>query len=128
MLEIAGKLLLSTESYAGKTFTKFPGGALEFGEGLKAAVEREFMEETGLSVVVKRHIYTTDFFQKSAFNSSHQIISVYYEIEHIDKDFSPSNVISKEDRHEFFWVDRRDLSSDHLTFPIDKYVCENYLI
>lgn len=128
VFEIQGKVLLSTESYAGKTFTKFPGGALEFGEGPKDAVEREFMEETGLKVIASKHIYTTDFFQKSAFNSSHQILSIYYKIEHVDERFTPIELISKEDNQELFWVKRQALSSDYFTFPIDKYVCNNFLV
>ena len=31
-----------------------------------------------VTVTIGDHIYTTDFFQVSAFNPNHQIISVYY--------------------------------------------------
>ena len=33
-----------------------------------------------LDILVDDHIYTTDFFQISTFNSQHQIISVYYSV------------------------------------------------
>src|SRR5215212_369920 len=72
------KVLVSDEFIRGSYFTKFPGGGLEFGEGTRDCLKREFMEEMGLNVKVGDHIYTTDFFQISAFNSSHQIISIYY--------------------------------------------------
>lgn len=126
ILEVKGAVLLSTEKYAGRTFTKFPGGALEFGEGLRKAVEREFMEETGLEVRAVQHLYTTDFFQVSAFNSDHQVISVYYRVEKIGRD-SLETIVPLEADHEFFWVNIKELTPDYLTFPIDKYVCENFL-
>jgi ADP-ribose pyrophosphatase YjhB (NUDIX family) len=51
---------------------------LEFGEGTRDCLKREFKEEMDLEVEIGDHLYTTDFFQMSAFNSSHQIISIYY--------------------------------------------------
>lgn len=58
--------------------TKFPGGGLEFGEGLRAALKREFKEETGVDVQVGTHIYTSDSFVPSAFDNDSEIIAVYY--------------------------------------------------
>ena len=73
------RVLVSDEFIRGGYYTKFPGGGLEFGEGTRDCLKREFMEEMGLKVEVGRHIYTTDFYQMSAFNPAHQILSVYYE-------------------------------------------------
>jgi 8-oxo-dGTP diphosphatase len=73
-------LLVSDEFIRGGYFTKLPGGGLEFGEGTRDCLRREFMEETGLEVEVCEHIYTTDFFQISAFNNKDQIISIYYRV------------------------------------------------
>src|SRR5215213_6968905 len=72
------QVLVSDEFIRGTYFTKFPGGGLEFGEGTRDCLKREFMEEMKLNVQVGEHIYTTDFFQLSAFNPGHQIISIYY--------------------------------------------------
>src|SRR3989337_3599557 len=72
------QVLVSDERIRGGLYTKFPGGGLEYGEGTRDCLKREFMEEMNLSVEVGDHIYTTDFFQVSAFNPSHQIISIYY--------------------------------------------------
>ncbi|MFZ9661687.1 MAG: NUDIX domain-containing protein, partial [Chitinophagaceae bacterium] len=71
-------VLVSDEKIRGNLYTKFPGGGLEFGEGTRECLKREFMEEMGLQVEIGAHIYTTDFFQISAFNPGHQIISIYY--------------------------------------------------
>src|SRR3954464_1381101 len=72
------RLLVSDEFIRGSYFTKFPGGGLEYGEGTRDCLKREFLEEMDLAVEVGEHLYTTDFFQRSAFHPDHQIISIYY--------------------------------------------------
>ncbi|MEI7471832.1 MAG: NUDIX domain-containing protein [Chitinophagaceae bacterium] len=72
------EVLVSDEYIRGYYFTKFPGGGLELGEGTRDCLQREFMEEMQLSVSVGEHIYTTDFYQQSAFNQAQQILSIYY--------------------------------------------------
>src|SRR5438309_7556461 len=79
------QVLVSDEFIRGKYYTKFPGGGLEFGEGTRDCLKREFLEEMQLNVKVTDHIYTTDFFQMSAFNPEHQIISVYYRVEALEE-------------------------------------------
>eukprot|EP01136_Pigoraptor_vietnamica_P037922 Opistho-1_new@106554 len=74
------RLLVSDEFIRGMYITKLPGGGLEIGEGTRDCLKREFMEETGIEVDVMEHIYTTDFFQISAFNNKDQIISIYYKV------------------------------------------------
>src|SRR5215203_387805 len=72
------EILVTDERIRCKEYTKFPGGGLEFGEGTRDCLKREFLEEMNLKVQVDEHLYTTDFFQMSAFNPEHQIISIYY--------------------------------------------------
>lgn len=72
------QVLVSDELIRGNYFTKFPGGGLEFGEGTRDCLKREFKEEMDLEVEVGDHIYTTDFFQMNAFNTEQQIVSIYY--------------------------------------------------
>ena len=74
------EVLVSDEFIRGGYFTKFPGGGLEFGEGTRDCLKREFKEEMDLEVQVTDHLYTTDFFQLSAFNpeKKQQIIAIYY--------------------------------------------------
>lgn len=79
------EVLVSDEFIRGSRYTKFPGGGLEFGEGTRDCLKREFMEEMNLSVRVTDHLYTTDFFQMSAFNPEHQIISIYYRVEALEE-------------------------------------------
>lgn len=116
------KILLSKECYQNKTFTKLPGGGLEFGEGLKECLVREFEEELQLKITVGNHIYTTDFFQISAFNSNEQLLSVYYQVFPEANLFEHENIVAYEKGKEAFWKDLNALSSNDFTFPVDKHV------
>ena len=97
------QVLVSDEFIRGNYYTKCPGGGLEFGEGTRACLAREFMEEMNLKVDVKEHLYTTDFFQMSAFNPEHQIISIYYKVE-------PLELIKVPLREKAFEFDEQQLS------------------
>lgn len=127
------RLLVSDEFIRGMYITKLPGGGLEIGEGTRECLKREFMEETGIEVEVLEHIYTTDFFQISAFNNKDQIISIYYKVkaEHhiniptqtIPFQFSPEQTADPNGESEVFrWIEWDALTSDAVTLPIDKVV------
>ncbi len=129
------QVLVSDEFIRGNYYTKFPGGGLEFGEGTRDCLKREFLEEMNLEVEVKEHLYTTDYFQMSAFNPDHQILSIYYRVEPL-KEISVrlSNTAFDFDEHQmaaynlhnetesFRFIDWNDLSEDSVTLPIDKIV------
>lgn len=129
LLTDANEVLISDEQEYGMQFTKFPGGGLEFGEGLIDGLKREFVEECNMNVEVISHFYTTDFFVKSAFNES-QIISVYYLVKNID----PINFAIKiaqfdfdgegEVLQSFRLVKLNELQPDEFTFPVDNYVAK----
>jgi 8-oxo-dGTP pyrophosphatase MutT (NUDIX family) len=59
---IQNEILVTDELIRGSEYTKFPGGGLEFGEGTRDCLKREFIEEMNLAVEVGDHLYTTDFF------------------------------------------------------------------
>lgn len=121
-LIVGNKILLSTESYQHITFTKLPGGGLEFGEGLRQCLKREFIEELALPIIVEEHIYTTDFFQQSAFNENEQVLSIYFRVSPADKNINVENLTAQEKGNKIFWKDLNALSESDFTFPIDKYV------
>jgi ADP-ribose pyrophosphatase YjhB (NUDIX family) len=129
------RLLVSDEFIKGNFFTKLPGGGLEIGEGTRDCLKREFKEETGLDVEIGQHIYTTDFFQISAFNNKDQIISIYYWVHANDLsglntktklfDFEPHQIADPTKEAEVFrWVEWHDLSKDTMSLPIDKIVID----
>jgi 8-oxo-dGTP diphosphatase len=129
LINDAGEVLISDEQEYGMRFTKFPGGGLEFGEGLIDGLKREFVEECNINVDVISHFYTTDFYIKSAFNDS-QIISVYYLVKNIDRiNFTIKTVVFDFDGdgdvlQAFRWVKLTDLNPDNFIFPTDKRVVE----
>ena len=56
LIDEKNRLLVSDEFIRGEYFTKLPGGGLEFGEGTRDGLQREFLEETGLQVSVGSHL------------------------------------------------------------------------
>jgi 8-oxo-dGTP diphosphatase len=130
------QVLVSDELIRGKCYTKFPGGGLEFGEGTRDCLKREFMEELNLRVEVQDHLYTTDIFQESAFRPGDQIISIYYYVSPLEDikarlsdvpfDFDESQMAIYKENNEietFRFIDWDKLSEEMLTLPIDKIVC-----
>ena len=131
------QVLVSDEYIRGNYYTKFPGGGLEFGEGTRDCLKREFMEEMNLNVSVEEHIYTTDYFQMSAFKPSDQIISIYYAAKALEPikvplrdkifDFDEEQLAAYKEKNEietFRFINWDDFSSETVTLPIDKIVAD----
>lgn len=129
------QVLVSDEFIRGNQYTKFPGGGLEFGEGTRDCLAREFMEEMNLKVEIGRHIYTTDFFQLSAFNPGHQIVSIYYEAKPMEPITAPLRLNPFEfdarememyektgETETFRMIDWHVFSPESVSLPIDKVV------
>lgn len=127
------RVLVSDEFIRGSYYTKFPGGGLEIGEGTRDCLKREFKEETNLDVTIGGHIYTTDFYQLSAFNTTDQILSIYYfvyaaePINLITKtalfDFEPHQIADPAGNSEVFrWAEWDGLTEESVSLPIDKVV------
>lgn len=137
LLNAQQQVLVSDEFIRGNYYTKFPGGGLEFGEGTRECLQREFKEEMDLAVAVGEHIYTTDFFQLSAFRPDHQIISIYYFARALEPirvpirqmpfefDEQQLNIYREKGEIETFrFIDWEQFSAEQLTLPIDKVVAQ----
>ncbi|MFB2121520.1 NUDIX domain-containing protein [Parapedobacter sp. 2B3] len=119
------EVLISDEREYGMEFSKFPGGGLEYGEGLLDGLIREFNEECGADITVLRHIHTTDVFVKSAFNDS-QVLAVYYLVKNKTPlqgrfgrkafDFEAGRAIDQS----FRWIPIGHLDESDLTFEMDR--------
>ncbi len=129
------QVLVSDEYIRGGYYTKFCGGGLEKGEGTIDCLKREFLEEMNLEVEVTSHLYTTDFYQQSAFNPAHQIISIYYYVKALETikvplrsepfQFDEEQLKTYREKGEtetFRFIDWDDFSVDSVTLPIDKIV------
>ncbi len=131
------QVLVSDEFIRGNYYTKFPGGGLELGEGTRDCLKREFKEEMNLDVQIEDHIYTTDYFQMSAFNPEHQIISIYYFAKALEPittplrdkefDFDEEQLKIYNNTNEietFRFVEWNNFSAESVTLPIDKIVAD----
>ena len=129
------QVLVSDEYIRGQYYTKFCGGGLEFGEGTRDCLKREFLEEMNLNIEVTRHLYTTDFFQKSAFHPQQQIISIYYLVNALEPisvplrsqpfDFDEQQLkvyAAMQMTETFRFIDWEKFSPESVTLPIDKVV------
>jgi len=131
------QVLVADEYIRGGLYTKFPGGGLEFGEGTRDCLKRELKEELGIEAAIGDHIYTTDFFQMSAFRPDDQIISIYYFAKQLEDlkvptrekqfDFDEKQMEiykSTGETETFRLIDWKDFSDETVTLPIDKIVAK----
>ena len=120
------EILLSDECRFGTFFTKFPGGGVETGEGIKDALFRELKEELSLSLTDADFFYVNEFHQLSAFDQSN-LVAFYYRIKlkrhelPYDETYQIPFAVEQEKQR---WLSLQELESNALTFPIDKIVLE----
>lgn len=137
LINDAKQVLVSDEYIRGNYYTKFPGGGLEFGEGTRDCLKREFKEEMDLEVEIGEHLYTTDFFQMSAFRPDQQIVSIYYMAKALEEIKAPLrdklfdfderqmavyNVTGETETFRFINWDL--FSQESVTLPIDKVAAQ----
>ncbi|HMQ76376.1 MAG TPA: NUDIX domain-containing protein [Flavobacteriales bacterium] len=124
-----GHVLVADELIRGQRITKFPGGGLEYGEGLKECLVREIREELGVDAFDLEHVYTTDFFQQSVFNSTPmQVVSVYYTFRTPDP--AGLRVVTEPfagigegaDQEVFRWLALDNARIEDVSLPIDRVV------
>ncbi|GAB4092293.1 NUDIX hydrolase [Flaviaesturariibacter terrae] len=131
------EVLVTDEWIRGMRITKLPGGGLEFGEGTRDCLVREFQEEMALRVEVGEHLYTTDFYQQSAFNPAHQIVSVYYRVRALEPiavristepfDFDETQLAryaAQQECESFRFIPWDEFSEDSVSLPIDKVAAQ----
>lgn len=114
-------ILISKELIQGKYVYKFPGGGLEYGEGLIEGLQRESLEEMDQNLQDIEHFYTTDFFQKSQFDPRDQLIAVYYKAK-LNSEIINKLDVPLKDFPVFEWRQITRFSVEDLHFPTDKYV------
>ncbi len=127
-------LLLSDEIIDGEYYTKFPGGGLEYGEGILDCLHREAREELGQDIEVLNQFYTSERFLVSRFTPEDQIICVYYKCRllpdskgrrepHFRVAKHPYAFIKQHEREQSLrWCRFDQMDLTELSFPLDRQV------
>lgn len=120
-------LLVTDEVRWGHPMTKLPGGGLEYGEGVKACLKREWQEELAVEIEVGNVFFATPFFLVSSFDKQDQVVCLYY---HVKLRGEPVGHFSNEpmnfpkdqegDLQAFRWIPMDSVNENTFTFPSDQ--------
>lgn len=114
------KVLTLFEEYAGEPLMKFPGGGLEYGEGLTDCLKREFEEELNVHIEIVEHLYTQEDFLVSRFKNNEQLLTIYYIVKIVnEEDF----IILDPCIEKIDWIEI-NTKENPFSLPVDKIVFE----
>ena len=104
LLENDKLLLVKQQVHSGRTWS-LPGGRLEHGESLEAAIKREMKEETGLSVEPQRLLYVCDVLDAKA-----PLVHLTFLLRRVEGEIViPANELDDNPIHDVKMVPTRDL-------------------
>ena len=116
--------LVSDEIIAGRRFTKWPGGGLEFGEGPGDCARREALEELGQPISLGPLVHATASFVRSAWRPDEQVLCHYY-VARLDA--APTFRVTQElfdfeagAKQSFRWVNLEKFEEGALSFATDR--------
>ncbi|MGD6795363.1 NUDIX hydrolase [Metabacillus indicus] len=105
-----GKDLLVINKNRGPYINRFdlPGGSLEPGESLTAALKREFLEETGIEVKVIRNVGIADFMLPWAWDNYEYVhhIAAFYLVEKVGGNLKIPQQFEGQDSLGALWVSK----------------------
>jgi len=78
LLNSHGEVLMIEHQKEGKEYWLLPGGGVDYGEEVKTALSREFLEETGLDVDVKEFLFMVE---SIAPDQSRHIVNLVFLVE-----------------------------------------------
>ncbi len=95
----------------GKNHTSLPGGHIENGEGMLAALRREMMEECGKHIENEHYLGAIE--QSWIEDNTRQWEIVHYFSAEISDLTADTNIISKEEKLEFLWIAPEDFEKEN---------------
>ena len=108
ILSQSGKILL--QKRADKGTWGLPGGAIELGESSVEALVREFYEETGLKVTVKKLLNVYTKYSDSYPNGDEaQVLTILYLVS--SKTYSFTNFFTSDETLELGFFDHKDIQN-----------------
>ena len=125
-----GRVLVSAERFRGMPLVKYPGGGVEWGEGLREALSREFQEELGLEISIGDLVFFNEFPVISAFDSKYQVFSFFYRVTALGPlDFATSAEVEvpENDGERPVWVAKSELMKVPFTHKIEQEATKAYL-
>lgn len=111
-----GRVLLTRSRFHEVEFVNFPGGGVEVGEAPRAALLREFKEETGLRVKPVRLLYASEGLHLST-QRPLQIVSIYWLVRAVSGRLNRGG--NGEDVVDLFWASARRVPAGEM-FPSDR--------
>ncbi|PAV27956.1 DNA mismatch repair protein MutT [Virgibacillus profundi] len=114
--EKEGKLLVINKN-SGPYINRYdlPGGSLEEGETLSDAMNREFLEETGIKIEIEKNIGVIDFklpWLWKDYTDVHHI-AVYYYVRKIGGKLSVPKQFEGQDSLGALWISEKDANLDN---------------
>ncbi|WP_245741816.1 NUDIX hydrolase [Anaerobacillus arseniciselenatis] len=113
-----GKLLVVNKTVGPyKSRFDLPGGSLEVGESLTEGLGREFFEETGFAIKVRRNLGVIDFMLPWQWRNVTHLhhIAAFYSVQLVSGGVNEPNQVEGQDANGALWISKEEVTSDNVS-------------